>query len=70
MLLTMLGTRSTRDPSSGSSFWPQQPDATSRLGPDLVPTSRLVRADGEMSVQEHEMTHVPFTIPIQKKPSM
>ena len=28
--------RSTRDPSSSSSFWPHQPDATSRLGPDLV----------------------------------
>ena len=28
--------RSTRDPNSSSSFWPYQPDATSRLGPDLV----------------------------------
>ena len=26
--------RSTRDPSSSSSFWPHQSDATSRLGPD------------------------------------
>ena len=33
--------RSTRDPSSGSSFWPQQPGATSRLGLDMVPPSRL-----------------------------
>ena len=54
---------STRDPSSGSSFWPQQPDATSRLGPDLVPQSRPVRADDEMSVQGHETTHVLFTHP-------
>ena len=58
MLLTMLG-----KPSSGSSFWPQHPDATSRLGPHLVPPSRSVRADDEMSVQEHETTHVPFTHP-------
>ena len=55
--------RSTRYPSSGSSFWPQRPDATSRLGPDLVPPSRPVRADDEMSVQEHETTHAPFTHP-------
>ena len=55
--------RSTRDPSSGSSFWPHQPDATSRLGADLVPQSRPVRTDDEMSVQEHETTHVPFTHP-------
>ena len=55
--------RNTRDPSSSSSFWPHEPDATSRLGPDLVPPSRLVRADDEMSVQEHETTHVPFTHP-------
>ena len=55
--------RSTRDPSSSSSFWPHQPDATSRLGPDLVPPSRPVRVDDEMSVQEHETTHVPFTHP-------
>ena len=46
--------RSTRDPSSGSSFWPQKPDATSRLRSDLVPPSRPVRADDEMSVQEPE----------------
>ena len=32
--------RSTRDPSSSSSFWPHQSDATSRLGPDLMPPSR------------------------------
>ena len=50
--------RSTRDPSSGCSFWPQQPDATSRPGPDLVPPSRPVRADDEMSVQEPETTRV------------
>ena len=50
--------RSTRDPSSSSSFWPHQPDATSRLGPDLVPRSRPVRTDDEMSVQEHDTTHV------------
>ena len=52
--------RSTQDPSSGSSFWPQQPGATSRLGPDLVPPSRPVRADDEMSVQEQQTTRVPF----------
>ena len=45
------------------SFWPRQPDATSRLGPDLVPPSRQVRTDDEVSVQEHETTHVPFTHP-------
>ena len=55
--------RSTRDPCSGSSFWPQQPDATSRLVPELVPPSRPVRADEEISVQEQETTHVPFTHP-------
>ena len=44
VLLVMLGKkitgwdpRSTRYPTSGSSFWPHQSDATSRLGPDLVP---------------------------------
>ena len=52
--------RSTRYPSSGSSFWPQRPDATSRLGPDLVPPSRRVRADDEKSMQEHETSRVPF----------
>ena len=52
-----------RDPSSGSSFWPQPPDATSRPGPDMVPPSRPVRADDGMSVQEHETTHAPFTHP-------
>ena len=55
--------RSTRHPSSGSSFWPPRPDATSRVGPDMVPPSRPVRADDEVSVQEHEMTHAPFTHP-------
>ena len=35
------------NPSSGSSLWPQQPGATSRLGPDLVPQCRPVRADAE-----------------------
>ena len=48
--------RSTRDPSSSSSFWPQQPDETSRLEPDLVPPSRSMRTDDEMSVQEPETT--------------
>ena len=43
-------------------FWPHQPGATSRL-PDLVPASRPVRTEDEMSVQEHETTHVPFTHP-------
>ena len=56
-------TRSTRDSSSGSSFWSQQPDSTSRLEPDLVPPSRLVRADDEVSVQKQETTHVHFTHP-------
>ena len=54
--------RSTRDPGSGSSFWPHQSDATSRLGPDLMPPSRPVRTD-EMSVQEPETTHVPVAHP-------
>ena len=54
--------RSTGDPSS-SSFWPHQSDATSRLGPDLVPPSLPVRTDDEMSVQEHETTPGPFTHP-------
>ena len=53
--------RYTRDPSNGCSFWPQQPDTKSRLGPGLVPPSRRVRADDEMSVQEKEATHVPLT---------
>ena len=55
--------QSTRVPSSGSSFWPQQPGATSRLGPDLMPPSRLVRADDGMSVQEPETTQVPVAHP-------
>ena len=52
--------RNTRDPSSSSSFWPHQLDVTSRLGRDLVPPSRPMRAEDEMSVQEHETTRVPF----------
>ena len=40
--------RSTRDPSSSSSFWPHQHDATSRLGPDLVPPTRPVRTDEQI----------------------
>ena len=55
--------RSTRDPSSGSSFWPQPPEAASRLGPHLVPPSRLVRADGEMSAHESETSRVPYPHP-------
>ena len=50
--------RSTRDPSSSSSFRPQS-DATSRLGPELMSPSRSMRTDDEMSVQEPETTHVP-----------
>ena len=41
--------------------------ATSRLGPHLVPPSRPVRTDDEMSVQEHETTHVPSTHPSASK---
>ena len=59
--------RSTRDPSSSSSFWPHQSDATSRLGLDLLPPSRPVRTDDEMSVQEHETTHVPSTHPSESE---
>ena len=55
--------RSTRNPSSGSSFWPHQSDATSRLGPDLMPPSRSMRTDDEMSVQEPETTHVSVAHP-------
>ena len=55
--------RSTRDPSNGSSFWPQQPGATSRLGPDTLPPSRPVRLDGEMSVQKPETIHVSVAHP-------
>ena len=55
--------RSTRDSSSGSSFWPQRPDATSRLGPDLVLPSRPVRADDEMSVQKSETSRASFPHP-------
>ena len=50
--------RSTRDPSSSSSFWPHQSDATSRLGPDLMPPNRSMRTDGEMSVQDPENPHM------------
>ena len=55
--------RSTRDPSSSSSFWPHQSDATSRLGPDLMPPSRPMRTDDVMSVQEPETTHVSVAHP-------
>ena len=55
--------RSTRDPSSSSSFWPHQSDATSRLGPDLMPPSRPMRTGDEMSVQEPETTHVSAAHP-------
>ena len=55
--------RSTRDPSSSSSFWPHQSDATSRLGPDLMPASRSVRPDDVMSLQEPETTHVSVAHP-------
>ena len=58
--ITCWDPRSTRDPSSGSSFWPQQPDATSRLGPDLVPPRR---SGDEMSAQGPDTTHVPFPHP-------
>ena len=61
--ITVWDPRSTRYPSTDRSFWPQQPDATSRLGPDLMPQSRSITTDDEMSVQEHETTHVPFTRP-------
>ena len=54
---------STRDPSSSSSSWPHQSDATSRLGPDLMPPSRPMRTDDEMSVQEPETTHVSVAHP-------
>ena len=40
--------RSTRDPSSSSSFWPHQHDATSRLGLYLVPPTRPVRNDEQI----------------------
>ena len=55
--------RSTRDPDSGSSLWPHQSDATSHLGLDLMPPSRPMRTDDEMSVQEPETTHVPSAHP-------
>ena len=55
--------RCTRDLGSRSSFWPHQSDATSRLGPDLMPPSRPVRTDDEMSVQEPETRHVPVAHP-------
>ena len=60
--ITSWNQRSTRDPSSGSSFWPQS-DATSRLGPDLMPPSRSMRTDDEMSVQEPGTTHVSVAHP-------
>ena len=49
--------RSTRDPSSSSSFWPHS-DATSRLRPVSMPPSRSMRTDDEMSVQEPETIFV------------
>ena len=55
--------RSTRDPSTSSSSWPHQSDATSRLGPDLMPPSQPMRTDDEMSVQEPETTHVSVAHP-------
>ena len=29
--------RSTQDPSSGSTFWPQRLEKVPRLGPDMIP---------------------------------
>ena len=52
--------RSTRDPSSSSSVWPHS-DATLRLGPDLMPPSRSMKTDDEMSVHEPETAHVSVT---------
>ena len=45
--ITALDPRSTRDPGNSSSFWPHQSDATSRLGPDLMPPNRLVRTEND-----------------------
>ena len=70
MLLMMLGRKKSldetheahRDQNSSSTFFlAHQPDVTSHLGPDLVQPSRPVRAEDEMSVQEHETTRVPLT---------
>ena len=55
--------RSTRHPSSSSSFWPYPSDATSRLGPDFMPPSRPMRTDDVLSVQEPETTHVSVAHP-------
>ena len=55
--------RSTRDQRSSSSFWPHPSDATSRLGPDLMPPSRPKRTYDDMSVQEPETTHVAVAHP-------
>ena len=56
-----LGDACTPDPSSGSTFWPQQLGAAPRLGLGMVPPSRPVRADDQMSVQETQKsrTSVP-----------
>ena len=61
--ITSRDQRSTRDPSSGSSLWPHQSDAASLLEPDLMPPSRPMRTDDEMSVQEPETTHVSVPHP-------
>ena len=61
--ITCWDPRSTRDLGNSSNFLPHQSDATSRLGPDLMPPNRLVRTDDEMSVQEPETTHVPIAHP-------
>ena len=60
--ITGLDPRSTRDLGNSSSFWPHQSDATSHLKPDLMPPTRPVRTDDEMSVQEPETTHVPIAL--------
>ena len=43
---SLVGTREAHEiPAVATCFWSHQPDATSRLGPDLVPPSRPVRTD-------------------------
>ena len=64
--ITSWNPRSTRDPSNNSSCWPQS-DATSRLGPDLMPPSRPMGTDDEMSVQEPETTNVSVAHPSASK---
>ena len=69
MLLMMLGRKKSLDGIHEAHeiqvvalpFRPHQPDVTSRLGPDMVPPSRPVRAEDELSVHDHETTSVPFT---------